>query len=316
MKTYGKLAIAASVLLLIGGTVGAVGGVIAYQNQEGAMGEKVDKEYVATGVATALNVKTFSGKVHLQKGNVETIKIDYRDIEEDPQVEFTFADGVLTMKEKERPWYSYVNIVWPWNIEDMMKEETVITIPEDSDIDYKLDVMSGAVLVENIKTTKGLEIDAMSGAVTVKDCEFGKTVDLDAASGAVHLENIVAGEDIKLDGASGMVTVKDLTATGTISIDAISGTISGNNLKCEKLKSQCTSGRIDLLKVDASKSIDIGAVSGSINLSVVDEKENYSISVSKRSGNTNIESRTDANAPKSMSLSATSGSINVRFEDR
>ena len=276
MRTFGKLAVAGTILLLTGTTVGVVGGVIAYQNKEGEMTNKVEKQYVATGAATALKIKTFSGKVHLKKGDVETVQIDYKDEEESPKIEFTFADGVLTMKEQERPWYGYINFVWPWNYDKVFQEETVITVPQDSDIDYKLDVASGSVLVENIETTKGLDIQC----------------------------------------ASGMVTVKDSSFAGSLDLDAISGEIKGSNLKCEKIKTDATSGKIDLKKVDAEKSIDIGAVSGSIYLSVVDAKENYSISVSKRSGSANVESRTDASAPKSMSLSATSGSINVTFEDK
>ncbi|MCR5692459.1 MAG: DUF4097 domain-containing protein [Bacilli bacterium] len=316
MKTFGKLAIAGTVLLLAGATVGAVGGVIAYQNKEGEVTNKVEKQYVATGAASALKIKTFSGKVHLKKGDVETVQIDYKDEEESPKIEFTFADGVLTMKEQERPWYTYVNIVWPWNFDKAFQEETVITVPQDSDIDYKLDVASGSVLVENIETTKGLDIQCASGMVTVKDSSFGGSLDLDAVSGGVFLENLTVGENIKLDATSGTVNLKNIECGKTIDIDAISGEIKGENLKCEKLKTDATSGKIDLKKVNAEKSIDIGAVSGSIYLSVVDAKENYSISISKRSGSANVESRTDANAPKSMSLSATSGTINVNFEDK
>ena len=69
MKTFGKLAIAASVLLLIGGTIAGVGTAIAYSNKEGDRTDLVDRQYKATGVAGALNIKTFSGKVELKKGN-------------------------------------------------------------------------------------------------------------------------------------------------------------------------------------------------------------------------------------------------------
>ena len=129
MRTFGKLAIAGTILLLTGATVGVVGGVIAYQNKEGENTNKVEKQYVATGAATTLKIKTFSGKVHLKKGDVETVKIDYKDEEESPKIEFTFADGVLTMKEQERPWYGYINFVWPWNYDKVFQEETVITVP-------------------------------------------------------------------------------------------------------------------------------------------------------------------------------------------
>jgi hypothetical protein len=302
-------------LLLAGATVGAVGGVIAYQNKEGEVTNKVEKQYVATGAASALKIKTFSGKVHLKKGDVETVQIDYKDEEESPKIEFTFADGVLTMKEKERPWFSYVNFVWPWNFEKLAKDVTVITVPADSDIDYNLDVASGTIALEGLTTTKGFNLDCASGSIFIKDCTFGESIDIDATSGTTTLENVTAGGNLDIDGASGTINMSDITVGKTIDVDAISGSIIGKNIKCEKLKADCTSGKITLSKVDAEKSIDISAVSGSVNLSVVDAKENYSISVKKTSGSANIESRTDAAAPKSMSFNITSGNVSVTFDD-
>ena len=179
MKTFGKLAIAASVLLLIGGTVTAAGAVIAYKNEEGAVTERVEKHYVAEGAASALKVKTYSGSVNVVKGDVETIKIDYKDKEDDPQVEFTFVDGVLEMKEKEKQWFNWVGeFVWPWNYDKIFDNVTTITVPMDSDIDYKIAATSGSIYVENATSSKDLIIDCTSGSVTVKNCNIGGKVDL------------------------------------------------------------------------------------------------------------------------------------------
>ncbi len=315
MRTTGKLILAGTLLFLVGGTIAGVGTAIAYSNKEGDRTDLVDKQYKATGVAGALNIKTFSGKVELKKGNVETVTIDYKDSETDPQIDFSFADGVLTMKEKERPWFSYVNFVWPWNFEKLAKDVTVITVPADSDIDYNLDVASGTIALEGLNTTKGFDLDCASGSIFIKDCTFGESIDIDATSGTTTLENVTAGGNLDIDGASGTINMSDITVGKTIDVDAISGSIVGKNIKCEKLKADCTSGKITLSKVDAEKSIDISAVSGSVNLSVVDAKENYSISIKKTSGSANIESRTDASAPKSMSFNITSGSVSVTFDD-
>lgn len=314
MKTFGKLAIAASVLLLIGGTVAAAGAVIAYKNEEGAVTERVEKHYVAEGAASALKVKTYSGSINVVKGDVETIKIDYKDKEDDPQVEFTFVDGVLEMKEKEKQWFNWVGeFVWPWNYDKIFDNVTTITVPMDSDIDYKIAATSGSIYVENATSSKDLIIDCTSGSVTVKNCNIGGKVDLDAISGSVNIENLTAGKDINVDATSGKITMDNLTAGGKIDLRGISGSIKGENIKCESLEADCTSGKVDLLKVDAEKSIDIRAVSGSINLSVVDAEENYNFKVSKMSGSANVESKTNAGATKNMSLNVTSGSIHVDF---
>ena len=314
MRTFGKLAIAASVLLLIGGAIGTAGAIIAYQNQEGVNEERVEKHYVAEGAATALKVKTFSGSINLVKGDVETIKIDYKDKEADPQIEFTFVDGVLEMKEKEKQWFNWVGeFVWPWNYDKVFNNVTTITVPMDSDIDYKVAAASGSIYVENIESTKALDIDCASGSVSVKNCNIGGDVDLDAISGSVTIENLTAGGNIKVDAASGRITMDNLTAGGAIDLDGISGTIKGEKLKCQSLKADCTSGKVDLLKVDAEKSIEIDAVSGSINLSVVDAEENYNFKVSERSGSANVDTKTNAGATKTMSLNVTSGSIYVAF---
>ena len=315
MRTTGKLILAGSMLFLVGGTIAGVGTAIAYANKEGENTNLVDKQYKATGATGALNVKTFSGKVELKKGDVETVTIDYKDSEEDPQIDFSFADGVLTMKEKERPWFSYVNFVWPWNFEKLAKDVTTITVPADSNIDYKLDVASGMINLEGLTTTKGFDLDCASGSIFIKDCTFGEDIDIDATSGTTTLENVTAGGNLNIDGASGTINMSNITVGKIIDVDAISGSIVGEKIKCEKLKADCTSGRIALKKVDAEKSINVKAVSGSVNLSVVDAKENYSISIKKTSGSANIESRTDASAPKDMSFDITSGNINVQFDD-
>lgn len=145
-----------------------------------------------------------------------------------------------------------------------------------------------------VKIPKGvalnLSVEIGAGAVTVEGGTFGN-VECKVSAGELTLGNIECAK------ASCRVSA---------------GALKVSSLKCGSLSCKVSAGSQNIGNVTCDN-IDIAVSAGSLNMHVLGNKSDYSISVDKSAGSCNVTTQTGTDANKKIDIDISAGSVNVHF---
>jgi hypothetical protein len=215
---------------------------------------------------------------------------------------------------------------WSWNNDTSAKLE--LKLPHG--VELLLANSSGSVKVSDLRNSN-YEIGASSGSVDI-DKIVGDLV-AGTSSGSIAITDVKGKTDVK--STSGSLRISQIT--GDLNYKSTSGSVTLNDITSAEIKGQSTSGSQRLSNVSgginlrsSSGSINGSGVSlekdsyfestsGSITLTVLNDLEKLQFDAKTTSGGLRIGSvKSDrrlelgGNAGSRVSLTATSGSINVR----
>ncbi|MDR3277183.1 MAG: DUF4097 domain-containing protein [Oscillospiraceae bacterium] len=290
-KLAGALMAAGLILLAIGWTLGARGGV--YADAKGVHIDKNERVEISKrdiGEFTEISVSTASADVELVASDHYGIELSYN---AQTAPEWRVQDGRLTVKAENK----LVISLFSFNFEG---NSIKIYYPENARLD-------------------SAQITSFSGAVRVSDAYIAK-LQIKNASGAVTLRHL-EGEELILGVISGRVTLSDSGMSfGRVEIDISSGDITAEGLASRGTKIHAVSGRVRL-SGELLGETDVKCVSGDVSVGTTRGEGEYSYSLKAVSGDVRVDgqrqgnsaSRQNASAENSIAVNTTSGRIDLGF---
>jgi len=222
----------------------------------------------------------------INKGNVDKIKIDYRDKKDDKQIEIKETDdNVLEINKKDE---DTVHIV----VGISRKSRTMkITVPENFSGKVKVDGESSDGKISKVKLSE-LDIHHTSGDLDLNDVEVDKDAKLECNSGDIKLDQVKA-DNVKIEEHSGDTSLRNVISSNNVEVVSHSGNIKLNTLEADK--------------------IDLEASSGDIEGSIKGKQEDFNITTKASSGDCNLSDRKGGN--KTLNVKVSSGDIDIDFKE-
>lgn len=269
--------------------------IVGYSSVKIAKGEGntiFRKEYPTATVEYAIPVETNSlsfdfdsAKVEFSRNTTEMLEISYSINVTKNDPEPSFVNNKFTLHYEKNFWINF-------GLFDSNPRINV-KLPLSYQQNLSIQISSGFTNFSNLGAINELIYKGISGGVSISDLAI-KKMEVSNSSGLILLENIVSENEIYALNTSGYIKV----------VNCVAKSIQVNN----------TSGYIYVDKINAT-SIYLKNTSGAINGSIKGKSNEFSIEVSQTSGYTNIHTSINAQAPKSLKVLATTGSITLSFTE-
>ena len=214
------------------------------------------------------------------------------------------------------------NVTFDFSFLPSDSDEVKIASNEDEMSNLKIRLDHGKLKIEQEFAYHGLEMLKVGLSRIFKNNQIpakvyrayvyvpdGIEYDIDSVSGNLSFEGIETGE-IEIDSVSGGILLEDVSA-GSLDIDEVSGDIAMNRVNVEKKTDiDMTSGdlKCELLKCDRIK---VDGVSSRIEMNVNGRREDYDISISRLHGSEEIKNGND----KKLSIETVGGRIRYGFSE-
>lgn len=222
--------------------------------------------------------------------------------EDASQITLTDSDGTLTIKERT---------LWHKNIGfNFTKKELTITVPKGRMAEIKLEIDNGDVKANSLTdSVSSLYTDIDNGSA-ILDTVRGLKFDAEIDNGSVYLKNLDTGS-IKVSLDNGSVHLENSTlASALVDIDNGDVELDGS-IKVGTLSVEIDNGDVDCDEWLDADSISISIDNGDIDLSLVGNRDDYTVFVSRSIGESNVSS--GGSGDRRLTLELEIGSIEVDF---
>lgn len=291
--------------------------------------QQVSKSYDVRDVK-AISVKLYNSDIAVKKSSDDKIHVTYYTTDCCSTISTINQDKEMTLYDD----------FWDYGIKQYTKGffhgykrhglEIVIELPENSNINIKIDISNGSITAENINVNTA-EISTLNGSLQfsdiISDSFCGNTT-----NGSVIADKITAGsmslgtsngdimvsaltaDKIGTSTSNGSITVKNINAKST-EMNTSNGEISLSDIKSEKLINASTSNGTVSIKDISSDNIILQTSNGSILGNIIGNSDDYCISSSTSNGNDSlaIYNNKNKNSNKKIEAYTSNGDILVEF---
>ena len=261
-----------------------------------------EKTYECSSKITSIEVDESSNSIIVTAGNKDYPYIEYMERANYLEYEISEEKGVLSVKRKRD---IRNNISFGIDFTDTSFH---VYLPKDYNGDLSVSTSSGSINLSEINA-KNIDLNSSSGSIHSEDIN-GNTILSHSSSGSQRFSDIDAAS-LTCETTSGSQRLSNVSADSVL-CDASSGSTHLENVASDSVSIDTTSGSIRFQNLKADQ-IYILATSGSISGSIDGKESDYSISSSVTSGSCNLNDRNSGS--KELKVKATSGSINISFED-
>lgn len=270
-------------------------------NNANAHKDKSEEELI--GLKT-IDIKAQRYSVYVLPSEENVMSVKYVDPSEDGvSIDVDFVDDTLTITETD----SLTSHFW-----SAFKSNRFVAVylPQtelftNSFLDVTVE--TAGISVKDVAAAH-VKLVAHTGGVSVNNCKT-EDIDVNSDTGAVNVNNLIC-DRLNVDTNTGAVNVTETTAAEYVNIEVDTGAINCN-VTCGRLKLATDTGAVNF-NVNAND-ITVKTDTGSVNGTIIGDKSNYQISVSKGTGKTNIQSQMLANATKFLTVEVDTGTINIDF---
>ena len=283
--------------------------------------EHFDKLIAENGQSVALNLSSADvtvslsddGEIHLSYDSTEQTYFEYKE-----------SEGAISLTQKQKVGsLSQLIIIGSY-------EKTIISLslPADRSGTLKINGASSEIYVSDVVMKHDMDIYGVSGDMTIKNCSSAglntgsvsgiitidsvstASIEAGSVSGDIRLTAINAAIPVMLQSTSGQVYAEKVKTT-KLDIGLVSGGVTLKNVSGEKADISSTSGGVTLDAADFF-ALDFSTVSGDISGSVKGKSDDYTVYTDTISGHNALSSHR-GRGERTLDLSSTSGSFNIRF---
>lgn len=346
MKKPTKIALICAGSLLAAGFVFAVAALAM-----GFTGSEEYETFIKTfpGTIQEIHADMSAGSIHFYRAKGDEVEVLYYD-NENHYYSVEEKDQRLNITKKSIPWYKNIanwfhfgepeygaEIGIPSNYQGtlVMNVGAGNIYAEDlSCLELKIESSSGSVRLEEVDSRGSVIVKGGSGSIRLAGVSSQDKMEISNSSGSLHLNGIDCGGDLTVRGISGSQELSEINLKGSMTASASSGSIKGGRINCAKnfsvelvsgsinlnelaadeIQAQSSSGGIRMFKMEA-QSIQMRATSGSINGSVIDAIDEYTVFSETTSGGNHLASGSYGGS-KILDVRTTSGSIRFEFDDK
>ena len=254
---------------------------------------------------TALSIEESYKNLFVTTSPDDKIHITYYTLNDNYDISTQGSELVMTNHQDSFP-FSIIN----FDILDYQDISTVVEIPENLQADITLSSASGEINMDAINSNE-LNVSTASGDICIQNCYSKNSISLSSSSGEIDLINSMSDNNITLNSVSGDITATFLKAA-SLSDTSTSGDLELLDINIQSVSAKTSSGDIDIDKL-SSENIILNTISGNIQGSILNRAQNYSISWSTVSGNTNLPLAV-SDTGNTLSVKTTSGDCYITFE--
>lgn len=222
-----------------------------------------------------IDIRWQSGNIELKIGSSDEFRItetSAKELDHSNRLTIDGEDGSLLIKWDEQTGLGEF-------LRGQYDKDLVVEIPADFDTDVlKISTVYGEVKLSGIEASE-MKITSTTAGIKLQNCKAYE-MKLRTDSGAIDLTDVMA-EDMKLISTSGAIRAEGSVGY-TLKLDSANGNIDFAG-SFEKLTAASTGGDLTLFTAVLPKQLELGSVSGNVELSIP-ENSNLPVELKSMSG--------------------------------
>jgi hypothetical protein len=135
-------------------------------------------------------------------------------------------------------------------------------------------------------------------------------VSIDSSSGDLNVSGLAGGADLKSN--SGDIEAHGIG--GVLTLESSSGDLKADDLTASSVKSDSSSGDVDLIFDDAPSSVDAKTSSGDVTVLLPSGDEAYKVDTDTSSGDESARVKTDPSSLRTIKAETSSGDVTVEYQ--
>lgn len=229
---------------------------------------KREVKEVSIDINKAITIEAITANINIWvDDNIDKVNIIYSTKEKGTLEINNNSKDSVTIKEKKSN--SFINFAF-----ENEKPTISIYLPINYYEDINIESVSGNIDSYNDLSLPNININSTSGDISLLNLKIDDSLLINTLSGKINIEEINA-KNIEINSTSGNLEIYNITAED-VEFASISGEIYVDSIIADKLDLNVTSSDVELDYLDINNEINLGTVSGDLDLILKEQEYKYS----------------------------------------